>query len=1542
MTLVLTTNVVGQRRGAPVRLPDRRRRLSTIVARHRPPAGRPFVVSVHRRGEPSEIYQPNDRTVRLRAAWSKTLVGPKDVVVITAAPLGSGAASIGLAIASIALIALAPYAAPLIAGSAIFGAGAGAAAGGLTIAIQAGLVIGGVALGYAAQASKASGNKKGPESYGITGGGNLPKPGARKPLLYGRCWSAPPLSQPDFINIDGDATVLVKRMTLGLGRFQVHRIRVGEALFWDEGTGIQAPFSAATGPFGAAIEILYEQPSTLAPGDIITSPSVGGQELPRPGGNPSRTPWFRLAPQGVSVDAAQMNWTYPAIYRLNKEGKEKGTSAGVVFFGREIDPNTGAVIGPEFELWRSVEPSPAYIKTPLRRVAYFRLPKSGAYEVSAQNAYPEAPSNETQENRVVWDAMAAFEDDTRVRPQTTEIALRMRAGKGLTVNAYSDVTVEATRIVPVWTGNAWVEQPTRKAVWAYCDLVRAEYGLDAPSGADADKALHYATLLSANDTYDGQLPEVASFWEAASEVLQPLRADPVKVGAIHSFVRDESRAEPRHILTRRQIVRDSAGVTYKATVEGGDVIVEFDRDGDPKRPDEARYSYGTPSRTPKRYRVKGITNGTHALKHATWLAAVAVFRGAERKVTTEWDGRLVYPGDHILSDIWYLNATQVYGVEARAGNLLTLDVDADVQATWGYGAIRTRSGREWGILRMRGVGTRGLELQADDVAALEHKTGLGLAEVLARDTQDPTTVVLGELMELQKTFVARAAIPSDADHVQIEMVADDPRVWQLLDEDVIVPAPINATNLAEPLTPSIAVLHARCVRIETGIEVAWGVSTTRGARNYEADLSYDGGRTREVLSPFGPESSGRAPMRQVEGPVTVRARAYGRTGLPGAWRAVTFTTVAPVVDGSQTEIINLPPIDYAGLTAEVQGKLDHILKVEADAQAAALLAKADFNAALARAEDVRGYAQGISVVAQDALAKAVQSLRNDDANQASIVRETQDRLTADEATTRVLDGAISRIGASEAAIVSEGQTRATADSATAHRIDGLSATVAANTAAIVDEQRVRADADAVEVARTTALIAQTNSDRAYFLEEQRARIDADGVQTSRITALSAQTDSDRAYVLTEQRARITRDEAFASDISAIGVRFDTNEAAALSETRARADADSAQVVRIDGLSARVGTNEASISQEAYTRSDAISTQAKRTDALIVQTDKDRAFIFTENNARITQTEAVARSVSALVAQTDKDRAFIYTENNARIDQSNVIASSVSALTAQTNNDRAYFSAENTARINQDVALASSVSDLYARSDRGTATGRFSMEVQSGPAGVSARIQALVAVQSYGQTRGAGWYVELLDDGSSRTVFDTNAFYITANGQSTPAFSFDGNTLTIPSLRVTQQLIAPNATSDKIVVGGQLDMDLSSSSGWQEVPGVGFYVDSDTSPGWGVIWTATTDLTVTATGTTKEYRSVVLETAVALNGNLYNGSASNSVAIGAGGGAGGVGNGPNTKRTGFIGSTAMEVFGPGRTRVSLFYRFAADSGCTGKINFGQIKALVQKR
>ncbi|SOR29848.1 conserved membrane protein of unknown function [Methylorubrum extorquens] len=885
--------------------------------------------------------------MRLQATWVRTLVGPRDVVVITILPLGGGGSSsgggsksplgIGLAIASIALIAIAPYAAPALAGAAVFGAGVGATTGTLATAIQVGMVVGGVALGAAAQLANGTGAKtKNRTLYSVSGGGNVPREGARKPLLYGRCWSTPPLSQRDFFRYEGDTMVLTKRMTLGLGRFKIHAIKAGGATFWTEETGLEGAFNVA----GNAVEFLYEKPSQLAVGDAVSSGDVAGQELPRPGGNPAVTPWFRLAPQGVSVDQALLSWSYQSVSRTSSAGRQAAGYAGVVFMARRIDPVSGAAMGAPFELLRdAIGPvlSPA---TALRYSRTVRLPARGAYEVYGQNLYPDAAF---AENKASWDELVGLIDDVRIRPATTEIVVQVRAGPGLNFAAFSDVSVLATRILPVLNGSTWTEEPTRKAVWAAADLVRNEYGLDQPDGFDVAKALHYIGELKADDTFDGALPEVSSYWEAAGIVLLPMRADPVKVGVVHSFVRDESRDEPRHVLTRRQIVRDSGGASFQLLGEGGDVIVEFDRDGDPKRPDEARYSYGTPSRTPRRYKVPGITDGDHAYRHAKWLALVSVFRGASRTVVTEWDGRLVYPGDHVLSDLWFLKGPVVYGVAGAVGRILTLDCDANLSSEWGFGSIRTRFGREWGILRMRGLGARRVELHPDDVAVAEARVvqtvdgpiRLALADVLARDTQDPTTLVVGELEELQETYVVRAALPTDADHVRIEMLQDDRRIWELLGEEVRGPLPVNPDALAEPLLPNIKTLRARCERIETGIEVVWSIAPPRGARSYDVWISYDGDVTRERLS-SGTAKEGRAPIRQSESIVTLIAVAYGSTGLAGREAETTFTTVAPIVQGSLVDVSTIPPIPYEKLGPDAQAKI-----AEAEAAADAAMARAE-------------------------------------------------------------------------------------------------------------------------------------------------------------------------------------------------------------------------------------------------------------------------------------------------------------------------------------------------------------------------------------------------------------------------------------------------------------------------------------------------------------------------------------------------------------------------------------------------------------------------
>jgi hypothetical protein len=142
--------------------------------------------------------------------------------------------------------------------------------------------------------------------YGVSGGGNLPRKGDRIPVGYGECWSQPDLSQPDYLIYDGDDVILYKRMTLCLGKYDVHEIQVGAATLWTKEDGVRPPWNTIVGapvgeggggeegtisrtsgtggapPGTTEVEIIPPGgTSTLVPGSVYTSPFVGGIQLPR-------------------------------------------------------------------------------------------------------------------------------------------------------------------------------------------------------------------------------------------------------------------------------------------------------------------------------------------------------------------------------------------------------------------------------------------------------------------------------------------------------------------------------------------------------------------------------------------------------------------------------------------------------------------------------------------------------------------------------------------------------------------------------------------------------------------------------------------------------------------------------------------------------------------------------------------------------------------------------------------------------------------------------------------------------------------------------------------------------------------------------------------------------------------------------------------------------------------------------------------------------------------------------------------------------------
>ena len=177
----------------------------------------------------------------------------------------------------------------------------------------------------------------------------------------------------------------------------------------------------------------------------------------------------------------------------------------------------------------------------------------------------------------------------------------------------------------------------------------------------------------------------------------------------------------------------------------------------------------------------------------------------------------------------------------------------------------------------------------------------------------------------------------------------------------------------------------------------------------------------------------------------------------------------------------------------------------------------------------------------------------------------------------------------------------------------------------------------------------------------------------------------------------------------------------------------------------------------------------------------------------------------------------------------------------------------------------------------------------------------------------------------------------------PTFSFDGYTLTIPSLRVTQQAILPGAAADpKKSYVENYTIPALTGDVWTEVPGSEIYFNVDHAQGFPVVATVYTNLYVQLTNGSTTLQIASIETAIAIDGNAWNNRNTVYTQITAGNSAGFQTSG-NANSGGTIGNTMMAVVSPGVHRLSVVYKFKGPStGAGARINVGQIDALISKR
>ncbi|WP_089177247.1 host specificity factor TipJ family phage tail protein [Bosea sp. AS-1] len=907
MADILFRRCDGLEAGERIVLSKGRRLLSAVVKAHADKS-RPFIVSLCRRKRADSAA---DVSICLRKTWSRTSVRKHDTVVIVYLPMGGGGASggggggskgasIGLVVAAIALVAVGQFWGIAALNGALGLAATSSVGGVIWAAGTTALLAGASYLLSKATKAKADDTDNRPV-YGVAGGGNQPRSGDRIPVIYGKCWNAPDLSQPDYTTYDGDDQVLYKRMTLGCGKYAVKAIRVSGVTMWTATGGLTPPFT------GAAVEVISPGGvSSLVPGSVVSVQAVSNNQIPKAADFPNYAGPFDFGADAPLQTRIQLDYSLAsgcyAIPQSGKfEGKQYPTDWGVIFEYAPCDED-GTPTGAFTTLY--ADGGNTLSTRPMRFTRLVDVP-SGRYTVRARNigaadtvSHPSGFDAEVT-NAIVWEGLRSHNAETITRPGVTELAMRIRSGKQLGVTTYGDVEVLTSRVLPVWYGGTtgWVEEETDKAVWAAVDVLRnTDYGAAIDDGLlDLDRFKFYSDNLSEYDRFSAIIRGPVSVYEAATTVLGVMRASPLRLGSIWTLVRDEPKAVRKHVISRRQILTDSSGQTFNLDINDGsaDVIVEWYADGDPKRRREKRVTFGTQTLTPKRMSATGVTDGAHAIHIATWAAATAYYRRERRSLTTELAGRLFLPNDSAAIDNWYFDATYAAGVQDRDGLVLAVDSEMELPAS-PYAILRARDGREWGPVAVTLVGDQ-LTLDATDVAQAEALSGLSLDEVLGTQTQALTTVVVGTLTEVQDAWLIRAVSFSGDTQVGVEAVYDAPQVWSALDEPIVVPPPPPSSGLENDASVTVSYVRAKAVQRNGAMFMDWAVGRSTGATQYAVRISYDDWATSEDVY-RGPNSSGTHPLRETSGTIRIRARGISGTGYLGPEVENAFSVAPAVLD----------------------------------------------------------------------------------------------------------------------------------------------------------------------------------------------------------------------------------------------------------------------------------------------------------------------------------------------------------------------------------------------------------------------------------------------------------------------------------------------------------------------------------------------------------------------------------------------------------------------------------------------------------------------
>lgn len=880
----------------------------------------------------------------LRAGWRRRLRDGDQLAFIVLPRGGGGGGSNPLQmVATMALMAFAPWAAAHMLGFANVGAmvAAGSMMGQVT---TVGIMMTGSALISALMPVPSGPQMQQPSpTYSLEAQGNMARIGQAIPVQYGRLLAYPDFAAQPWADYAGNEQYLYQLLCLGAGRYDIEEIRI-------EDTPISAFSEVETEIVPPGGEV------TLFPTQVTTSVEVSGQEMPwaKTGRAYSQTGTTvtitegdhgRAVGQAVRIDPesgtlAAGVYTIASAPSADTFRITAGTSAttsgtlqirtvmggasgfvanaaGTVATGLGIDilfpaglyyyygdgnmhsrginlhveiqrinaagePLDGWKIAGDW-FWRRMT------VTPQRESLNIRLPTPGRYRVRAWRDN-EAGSEPETGNMMLWAGLRAYLREEQDWGDVTLIALRMRATNNLSLQASRRISVLATRKLPVWNGASWsAPVATTSIAWAIADAARnTEHGARLPDARiDLDALLALDAVWSARgDAFNGRFDSSASWWEAASRIALAGRARIYLQGGKLRVVRDGAAAAPVALFSMHNIRSGSFGIDYLVPSDDTADAVEvayYDESTWTPRKVRAKLPNSTAAR-PAPVELFGVTSRAQALREGMYHAACNRYRRRIVRFGTEMQGFLPSIGDPIAiqHDMpgWGAHAEAV--AWSGASRTLTLSEPVTFGTGTHYVGWRLRNGRLAGPYAV----------SPGDVA-----TEVVLAE--APDTppdtgsdRDRSAVVFGGATSWRVMAKVASVRPKSLTEVEIEAVIEDPSVHTA--ETGEVAPPIRLGSLPRRTVAPVVrdLMGARVPGDSTRAMISWPAAV--GAEIYQVEVAFgfDPASADATWTRAGDTTSAHYILTMVDPKRTlIRVRGVGLAA--GPWRAAAIGSLIP-------------------------------------------------------------------------------------------------------------------------------------------------------------------------------------------------------------------------------------------------------------------------------------------------------------------------------------------------------------------------------------------------------------------------------------------------------------------------------------------------------------------------------------------------------------------------------------------------------------------------------------------------------------------------